>query len=733
MDLSETVSLRNKIIGLISGRKLHDAFSTLRTMLSGDTAWEFTEELERIETSYKYMIQYFIAGTVDEQQSRILNGIMESLYTLTDKAYNQIATKNSGEQYFLTKKFTLRNLDNIVESYYKSKSELELYREVENGNLSQIINLSRNVESGESRLFDYFWTDFPLNTVDLSQLERLFADESVPSHTKILLIAALYLSGCQFYQESIVAFLLSLRMSAASSEVVITSLCCALILMYKYSYRIDNSDKIKNIISTLAVDETFTSDVRTIYFLLTRSRDTEKLTKRVQNEIMPEIMRISPTIINKFKDTQYINDISDIEANPEWKNIMDSSGLTKKIEELNEIQMSGGDVFMGTFSKLKSFPFFSKISNWFVPFHDGNSVVLSSFTEKENLLKSILMNIKYLCNSDKYSFCLSLNSIPQSQREMMMSQFDAQNAAVREMQKSALPDPAKNREDIANRFIQDLFRFSKLSKYRTEFYDPFSTMLDLKTVNTLSPILNHEDILMIVGEYFMKNEHYEEAIECFGRIMTADGDFQPSIIQKVGFCHQCLKHYEDAIDAYLKYELFNPDDLWNLTHIASCYRSMHKPEKSLEYYRRAETVNPEKLSISLNIGHCLLDMGRTEDALKSYYKVDYLDKSKRRALRPIAWCALLLGNYETCRAYYDKVLADNPTAHDYLNVGHLNLCLGDYPAAIDSYKLSVAAFGGDFGTFLQNFSNDIEYLNMKGLKQGNIDLVLDKIAYDLQV
>ncbi|MGN1245058.1 MAG: tetratricopeptide repeat protein, partial [Muribaculaceae bacterium] len=388
----------------------------------------------------------------------------------------------------------------------------------------------------------------------------------------------------------------------------------------------------------------------------------------------------------------------------------------------------GADVFMSTFAKLKSFPFFSRISNWFLPFHTDNSAVTSSFAQSDKFMLDMILALPVLCDSDKYSFCLSMASVPASQKQMMAGQFRQQNDMLKEMGKNLPKSKEKTHEEIANRFIQGLFRFSKLNKYHAEFFDPFSTSLNLREVPVLAPILDNTDTLSIIGEYCMKNEHYHEAIDCFTRITEIDAEVDASFIQKRGFCNQCLKNYPDAIDDYLKFDLFSPDNLWNITHTAACYRALRQNDRALECYRRAEALAPENISVCLNIGHCLLDLGNTAEALKAYYKVDYLDSSKHRALRPIAWCTFLLGNFEQSLKYYDKVLADNPSAHDYLNIGHLHLCRRDFECAARHYRLSLDAFGSK-DDFLNAFSADTPYLTDKGITPMERDLILDYLAF----
>ena len=213
--------------------------------------------------------------------------------------------------------------------------------------------------------------------------------------------------------------------------------------------------------------------------------------------------------------------------------------------------------------------------------------------------------------------------------------------------------------------------------------------------------------------------------------MELDADVDASFIQKRGFCNQCLKNYQAAIDDYLKFDLFTPDNLWNITHTAACYRALRKNQLALECYRRAEAIAPENVSVCLNIGHCLLDLGNTAEALKAYYKVDYIDTSKHRAWRPIAWCAFLLGNFDQSLKYYEKVLADTPSAHDFLNIGHLHLCRRDFASAARYYRHSVKEFGS-FKDFLSSFRSDVTYLTDKGITTMERDLILDYLQMPTQ-
>lgn len=724
-------SFQKRVYDLIAKHRLHDAFALISKTVTETDAWNIADELSAIETSYKYLISYFIAGSDDSRREQIRAEIIESLYTITDKVVIHTVGKTSGEQYFLTRRFTPSSLDALISTYKSRKSELDMFVESGNDSTDALRSLSVAFESAEASIFDYVWTRFPISGADITLLEDFIASGDVAVNTKVLMVAALYQSVVKFYQEPILALLLSLYTSP-HDDVAVAALCCALIALHKYQSRAASSERINNIIATLSDDLNFRRDVASIYFVLTRSRDAERLSKRVHDELIPELTKLNPTIINKFKDIQSISDLTDIEANPEWRDLIESSKISKKVKEFHEMQDSGADVYMSTFGKLKMFPFFSRISNWFLPFHTSHSAVMSSFDSNSSGLKELIQAIPYLCDSDKYSFSISIGSIPDTQKNMLGRQFMQHKEMLNELEKNK-PSLSieKNHEDIANRFIQNLFRFSKFNKYRAEFYDPFSTSLNLRKIQAIAPIVDNTETLGVIGEYFMKNEHYDEAIECFTRIMEIDSEIDASFIQKRGFCHQCLKHYREAIDDYSKFDLFSPDNLWNITHTAACYRALRQHDRALEHYRRAEALSPENLSVCLNIGHCLLDLGNTAEALKAYYKVDYLDSTKHRALRPIAWCTFLLGNFEQSLNYYEKVMNDNPSPHDYLNMGHLHLCMRHFADAVGYYAKSIESFGSS-DDFKSSFNTDVPYLSDKGITTMEIDLILDNLAYSQQ-
>ena len=387
----------------------------------------------------------------------------------------------------------------------------------------------------------------------------------------------------------------------------------------------------------------------------------------MNEELLPEMMKLGPSLYKKIRQEDLMNDINALEENPEWQEMLDKSGITDKLKELT-------DLFMSTFSHLKSFPFFQSIQNWFLPFNPDHTALSGVLSGKGgDTFKKMISASALLCNSDKYSFCLSLAQVPESQRDLMMGQFSAENAAVQEM--------------------------------------------------VLNPLLSDSDSLRLIGEYYFRRGYYAEALELFERLSAAYHS-DSEIYQKIGFCYQKKGDYANALEAFLKAEIISPDNFWTIRRIATCYRNMKKPEMALSYYHRAEKIQPENLSVQMNIGHCYVEQKDYEEALKYYFKVDYLDPEGGKAWRPIAWCSFLVGKKEQAQRYYEKILDDKPVSLDYFNAGHVEFSLGHIRKAIDYYRRSIAKF-------LSNFKQDAPDLISSGIAASDMPILLDQLMYGI--
>jgi tetratricopeptide (TPR) repeat protein len=105
--------------------------------------------------------------------------------------------------------------------------------------------------------------------------------------------------------------------------------------------------------------------------------------------------------------------------------------------------------------------------------------------------------------------------------------------------------------------------------------------------------------------------------------------------------------------------------------------------------------------------------------------VEYSQPDNLKIQRPIGWCSFILGKFDTAKRYFEKVIAIQGNKNDYLNLAHVEWCMGNKSAAIQQYKLSLTASSGNIVWFSKAMQEDGRYLIRHGIKPFDIPLMID--------
>lgn len=652
---------------------------------------------------------------------------------LADITEQELTVQNSPKLYYETLRMERkypRSLEALLEAYRECADKTALFYELpaDKRDSDQERTLLMEKEKAANAVFKHIWVTFPVTANEAGTLDKLFADADATAEIKELAMAATMLSLLEHYSEHLLLSLLDLYAANAFNDASLSmkALCCALIAMHCHRESIQHSSAISLRIANIADSERGRRDIMTVFLQFIRSRSTERISQKVRDELVPKLMKLSPEMRRKMRDG-FSDDIEEMAKNPDWQEMLNESGITDKMQELSRMQAEGSDVFLSSFARLKSFPFFNDVANWFVPFTPRHSSIFRVFAGNSgSMLLSMVDRTGAFCDSDKFSFALSVATMPDQHRSMMMAQFDEQQEQVINEMAGSLPNPDKQRENIANKYVQSLYRFFNLFRSRNDFYNPFSTRLNLIDVPFVSDALSDTKSLRLIAEFYFSMQCYTDALSTFGKVLKQDSP-TASDYQKTGYCHEQLKQYVLATADYEKVELLKPNDVWTLKHLALCYRAVNDTEKAIANYKRAEALQPDNVALANNIANCLLEGGRIEEALKYFFKVDYLASKGERTMRPIAWCSFLIGNYSQSVDYYNRIIAKQPGANDYINRGHALLCSGQVKDAVASYMDAVDKSGGS--EVLKTLDDDRHYLLDAGVDKLTIALIFDKIRY----
>ncbi len=736
MNINEVNNKHNKILKHLENLQLKDAFDAIRQIADEQQTWAISEKLNDLETNYKYMIHYLVEGNKDSEQQKIYSQIVRTTYTLADDAIDQILARQSPNLFY--EKMRVLNIRETLSAteyreaiikYADTSSIIDLLPEGDDKTARRRQN-RHDAEQIVSDLFYSLFSSHRYNNDEIRTLRELTNDEHISADAKRMIISALMLNVLNRFDSKKTEFLLEMC-NHHHLQVSTPAIAAIVPIFQKYHTRLQHYPECTDRLKVMSDNPVFNRRFMTAIIQYIQAHETEKITKKLTEEIIPEMMKLSPIIGKKINPEEWMSESGFEDKNPAWQKIIEESGLQDKLQEFSELQLGGADVFHSTFSNLKNYPFFNEMSNWFLPFDGNHSQIRQFFGEETSNSRFLnIMNASsMMCDSDKYSFCFSLMTMPKQYRDMIGEHLNAESAELKNMEKEeAITSPFQEEEAAFKRYTQDLYRFYKLFSRKTDFEDIFMFPLNYHHIKWFEPIISSKRNLERIALYYFDKNNFKEASEVF-RKLADQGISNGEIWQKIGYCLQMTGNLNAAIKAYLKAELMDDSNTWLLKRIAHGYRILKDPENALAYYRRLQQLKPTDLNIQLNIGHCYLELKRYDEALNNYFKVELIDNNNQKAWRSIAWVAFLSRKWDIAQSYYALIIQNKPSAHDFLNAGHVEFCLGNLKPATDFYRKSVE-ISGSYSAFKALLNEDLEELTEAGADIRLLRIVLDKVKYD---
>ena len=727
MTVNELKIEQNKIRTALGEMNVLEAVTLVEPLVEQAGDYALRQELDRVATEYRFMLRFLADGATDPGREKVLSHAITALYDITDRCIARLFATMSYDLFYTRRSINSASLSELLTGFRQDLNKIDMLKAAD-GNDEVVDKLKQQLENLEIAIFNAVWTAFPLTADDETLLRDAIADDNLPHPTRCLILSALLLGITKYFdRRKLMLFCDAYEMWAdTDTDLAARAVVAIALTLFIYRNRLRWNDDVRLRLESMAQLTHWQSDLRLACMRLTRSRNTDNITRRMNQEIIPDIKKLGPDMLKNLKKGKDAADtFFELEENPDWKDWLEETGIQEKMQELNDMQLEGDDVHMyiSTFAHLKSHPFFNTLANWFMPFHDRHSSV-TKYSESQHLaIVRMLHQLPIICNSDKYSIFFSLVMMPQQQQTMLASMYQQQVDALREMDNTEALPAMKQRDYAVNMYIKDLYRFFKLFSRKNEFYQVFNSDFSVISTPHIKDVINDTPTLATIAEFYFKNEFYNDAIDIYEHLLAHDRDADSRYYQKIGFAWQCLGDYTEALKAYKKYELVNERDPWNLRHIAACYRAQGQLDLAIDYYRRALEQKPDSVPLMLNLAKTTLDNGDPAQALKLYFKIDFIDDKRHRAWRPIAWCSLVTANYEQSEKYYRKIIEqDQPSAADRMNYGHLLLITGRLKEAVKQYRLSLEALDGDHRRFRDMMNNDSPTLAAAGVPRTLIAL-----------
>ena len=326
-----------------------------------------------------------------------------------------------------------------------------------------------------------------------------------------------------------------------------------------------------------------------------------------------EIQRnIMPTLIKNTNLQMTRLGIVEKEDDP-MKDIMDPNAAERDMEEMErkyrkmmDMQKQGSDIYFGGFSKMKTFPFFNDLCNWFAPFNAAHPALGAA---RERLAGSTFLNNLMengpFCDSDKYSFALAIAQImdrmPDNVKEMLNSDATLGPTVSKEEQ--------ENPAYICRSYLQSLYRFFRLYRSKRDFLNPF--ILDELEDNDGNALFfsykllacseMEENAAALCG-FLLKRKMMREL-----RTMALyyKSSQNPRLVRFLALVPMTDGKWQEAYDLFASV----PEDQHteeSLRGMAHCCMSLKRFGEAVAIYRRLLAMHPDSFSYQLNLAVCLM-------------------------------------------------------------------------------------------------------------------------------
>lgn len=729
MNPDDIRSFHTRVQKLIADRRLHDVFEALRAKSERRLTWETTARIDELEKTYAYMLKYLADGINDPERDNLYDRLIASASLLLDEMVREMMFAETPTLYYNTLRYqrirTEETMQSLIAAYTDEIGRLAL-------DINSIGDPSRNTkaEAMARDIFNRVWTAFPFKRDDTEKIRSLLGDCTKPEYDKEMIAGAIWLGMLEFFDANRLLLLIRLYTDTElSMRIRLIALTGIIFALYRYRRHRLPKD-VRDAIAAMKEMPEWHGDIRAAYLEILRTRDTESISRKMRDDLFPGLMELGKEIEKKFDKRQQLPDLSNpesMEENPEWDDIMRRNGLHDKLIEMSEIQHEGGDVYMVTFARLKSFPFFNDVANWFLPFYQEHSAVASA--DRDSRMSDILAGAPFLCDSDKFSMALSIERMPQMPRESTLSQFDRHrddfNQMVNELEGKS--DDARRRSFL-NKYLQNVYRFYRLFRRKGEFYDPLSDNINLLEVPALADDFTDEDTLSVVAEFLFKHKYYHDAFISLEKLDSMSSP-TPERYQKMGYCAELEGDIATACDFYEQACLLDENSRWTLKRLAITLRKLNRHERAATYWKRLAEQEPENVGLMLNLGYTLIDCGRYAEAAPLFFKADYHDPGNIKAKRGLAWTQLMSRQFKAAADNYASLMTAEPSATDCLNAGHTAWALGNYRDAIQNYKQCMEKDGNGIEGLLKLLDADKAHLQAIGLDISEIPMIIDSILY----
>ena len=722
-------------IRLIEKRSLRRAINELENyLLSNPKLKRDMEKLLAIQSDFQLLTDYWRRGYNDPQRQQVYDQLLRRMYVLTA---NISIHKCLAESSFLASVYSrprhIRNdwsvssLSKQLEAFVSNVAMLEL--EPDTTRQEHRRNIYKEHQLMMHDLFDYIFTSRQWNESLSNAFTALLLLPTIDSNDLQLIVSAITISAINTFDMG--KFTVLMDVYRKTSDMALRQRALTGWVLCLGSAHTSIYPEVADLVKDACQDPVCCDELTELQMQLFFCMDAEEDHKKIHDEIIPDILNGSKIKLTRHGleeiDEDTLEDILHPEAAEQNMERMEQS-----MQRMANMQKQGADIYFGGFAQMKRLPFYSDLSNWFVPFYPEHPAVSKIWdnTKGKRFLQTITQ-VGAFCDSDKYSFVLAFEQVLRHFPAKVLKMIEDGEASAMPLGGEIALKEQSQPAFLRRMYLQNLYRFYRLFPMRSEFVNPFDSMAHY--VFFASPAFSQSNLQQRtsqVAAFLMKRHRYEETKAVMKAYPPETPDFDYYLIMGNLLMRLPTATHLSATDCFRHAIELRPDSEQALSGYARSSFRYHNYEAALDAYRHLLDIKPGNKGYMLNAAICLANMEQDDEALKLLYRLDYEHPGDMKVKRVLAWVQTTSGRFDQANKNYDQLMAvESPLAVDMLNYGYCLWFQGQITEAINHFKqFQLTSTDKDYNMEKEFMHSEHAILAANNISDLEIQLMLDSLG-----
>lgn len=678
------------------------ALNILKPIFDAHPKLKDAREIEDISNTLDIMRHYMIEDVTDPDRKKLYRSLVRRTFRVASDLMISWRCKNIGFYITQFQKAAHLNMSpdfirTVLETFVSDVALLSINTDDREGKRE---DLYQRHQQFIERLFASLTIACQWSDGERDFWSELLTSPTIDNNDALVLASAITISAMNQFDANktlALAYIYSNAVETSLRERALTGFVFSLYETCEYDELFPEIvDKVKEIANTPEAAHEIFELQEQIFYCMNADRDT----KKIQNDIMPEITQHSPYRVNgsgtiEEKEDDRLREI--LHPDAEDKAMEE---IEKSMQKISDMQKQGADIYFGGFSYMKRFPFFSVAANWFLPYStEQPEVGKIRHTMGNNRFIDMVLTKSSFCESDKYSFTFAVaqvyNRLPANIREML----NTNQAIDFGMHEGEADNPTL----IRRLYLQDLYRFFRLHPQHADMTNPFDEEKTLFVKDISFADTKVTRFYPSLAVFLYEQKRFNDLDYLLTYTFTKRQKDTLTYLLLKGECELHEKQYGTAVEYFIDADKMKPDDEIVLRGLAKSAMKSLNCDIAEKTYERLLEITPGVKEYLINRIKALLIIRKYDEASNVIYEADYRFPGDYDVMRLKGRLLLYTNKADEAINEYEKLMtADNPTDDDHFYYGLALWFCHRIKEAADAFVASVA--------HSQTPDNDLPYM-----------------------